>query len=169
VTAAQAAAATRAAPGPRAAAVLAVASLCACAGRTPAAAELRRPPLDCQTIRDETLRACVDGFRAVGRLDEADEVAFALHSACPYAGAVAWSGCSRGAFERFEGRSPAGRCGDEGDFVESSIQTSCMRPSAELPLAEWNRLVKQCFRWAELGSGAFRASCGARAAGRPRS
>jgi hypothetical protein len=132
----------------------------ACAGRTPGAAEPPPAPLDCASIRVETLRACVDGFRTgrEGVLEDGLELRFALEAACPYAGAVAWSGCNRGAFQRFEGRSAAGRCGDEGDFVESSILTSCLRRS-ELPLGEWNRLVRECFRWAELGSARFRASC----------
>src|SRR5690349_20738570 len=94
------------------------------------------PPLDCEAVRDRTIRACVEGYWAnVGEVDpDGLEFQFAILDACPYAGAVAWSGCYRGAFESFAGRSPLGRCGDEADYVESSILTSCMHPR-ELPRA----------------------------------
>jgi hypothetical protein len=130
----------------------------ACAAARPAPAA--EPALDCASVREATIRACVAGFRAdVQEIDEDSlEFLFAIQEACPYAGAIAWSGCHRGAFERFAGRSGAGRCADEADYLETSILTSCMR-RLELPALTWNALVKRCFGWAEIGSAAFRARC----------
>jgi hypothetical protein len=120
-------------------------------------------PEDCDTLRDETIMACVKGFEA--KVDVPDgrsmKFQFALHGVCPYAGAIAWSGCHRGALERFRGRNAAGACGDRADFIESAIETSCTRPSG-LPLDEWNHLVKECFEWAETGSKHYTMNCLAR-------
>jgi hypothetical protein len=129
------------------------------ARRTDAAAAA---PLDCAFVRDEAIRACVNGFHAKAeRIDERTlEFRFALHAACPYAGAVAWSGCHRGAFEKFAGRSAHGRCGDEADYIETAVLTSCMRPS-ELPVELWNSLVQRCFGWAAEGSTQYQARCDA--------
>ena len=82
---------------------------------------------------------------------------------CPYAGAVAWSGCHRGAFRRFQSRSSGGACGDRADYVESSIQTSCMRP-IDVPLARWNSVVRGCFERAAAGRELYASSCRARPA-----
>jgi hypothetical protein len=144
-------------------ALLAAATLAAaCASRRPAP-EVLDPPLDCAAARDGAVRACVEGFRAEVPVGEERpvELEFAVRGVCPYAGAVAWSGCRRGAFERFRGRSVLGRCGDEVDYVETSILTSCMR-RAELPLDVWNALVARCFAWAEAGTARLWAACDAR-------
>jgi hypothetical protein len=132
----------------------------ACAGPRPVPAPPAAP--DCAALRSTAVRACVDGFAAEARPPrEEDELAvrFALEAACPYAGAIAWSGCGRGAFERFEGRSALGRCGDLADYVESSILLSCMRRQEGLAVDAWNALVKRCFAWAGSGTGAMRALC----------
>jgi hypothetical protein len=131
----------------------------ACAGAPPA------PPRDaapgCVELRDRAVRTCVDGFRARTPFGEErpGDLRFALEAACPYAGAVAWSGCERGSFERFDGRSELGRCGDVADYVETAIELSCLHRHEERPLAEWNALVKRCFEWALAGSGGLRALC----------
>jgi hypothetical protein len=154
------------------AALAAALAVLACADRTAsvpaeATAAPRPPvdaaaPLDCAFVRDEAIRACVNGFHATSeRIDERTlEFRFALQAACPYAGAVAWSGCHRGAFQKFAGRSAHGRCGDEADYIETAVLTSCMRPS-ELPVELWNPLVQRCFGWAAEGSTQYKARCDA--------
>jgi len=139
----------------------------ACAGPRTVAPRAERPSPDCDVLRDDTVRACVAGFqRRSDRLEdpEAAELELAVAEVCPYAGAVAWSGCHRGAFRRFESRSELGACGDRGDYVEAAIQTSCMRPF-DMPQRRWNDLVRECFEWAEAGSDEYRSSCLARPVG----
>ena len=117
---------------------------------------------DCKTVRDETLRACVIGFSARAReVGEGDYLERVTHAVCPYAGAIAWSGCHRGAFGRFAARSAEGACGDRADFIKGSIETSCLHwtgPSLE----RFNDFVKECFDWAERGGEDYRRGCESR-------
>ena len=103
--------------------------------------------------------------RALAQLTEEQRETFLLYyvqelSVPEAAGAVAWSGCHRGAFQKFAGRSAGGRCGDEADYIETAVLTSCMRPS-ELPVELWNALVQRCFGWAAEGSTQYKARCDA--------
>ena len=137
----------------------AVALALACAGPRAGAPPAPRPPPDCDALRDETVRACVSGFEARrGEPVVEEELEVALGEVCPYAGAVAWSGCHRGAFRAFDSRGERGRCGDRAAYVESAIETSCMRP-IDLPLARWNDLVRRCFEWAEAGRDDSASTC----------
>ncbi len=134
----------------------------ACAGPRGGALSSPSMAIDCETLRDETVRACVLGFQVRREQprdgEDVTELEFALGGVCPYAGAIAWSGCHRGALERFRSHNALGACGDRGDYVEASIETSCMRPF-DLPLGQWNDLVRKCFQWAEVGGQDYTSSC----------
>jgi hypothetical protein len=120
---------------------------------------------DCQAVRDEALRACVDGFKErADELGDEGDLDVALYGVCPYAGAVAWTGCRRGAFETFKGHSEEGYCGDRADFIESSIETSCVR-HAPSPIEAMNVFLKSCFDWAVRGGENYRSEC--KSVGRP--
>src|SRR6266511_3928049 len=84
----------------------------ACAGPRAGAPSTPSPSVDCEILRDETVRACVWGFQARREVppddEDVTELEFALGGVCPYAGAIAWSGCHRGALERFRSRSALG-------------------------------------------------------------
>jgi hypothetical protein len=139
--------------------ITALALALGCAGPRAGAVRAPLPAPDCDGLRDETVRACVAGFQARRAVPEDDEeLELALGEVCPYAGAVAWSGCHRGAFRRFESRGGQGPCAEQAAYVESAIQTSCMRP-VDLPLSRWNELVRRCFDWAEAGRDDAAAAC----------
>jgi len=137
-------------------------SLLACAheGAPPKAGDVPVPePEACRTARDDTLRACVNGYLARAReLGQDGDLALALEEVCPYAGAIAVSGCHRGAFERFRGRSAGGACGDRADYIESSIEMSCMHFVGQ-PIERFNAFVAECFDWAERGGEEYRSRC----------
>lgn len=152
----------------RRAGLAAVALALACAGPRAAAPPAARPAPDCDALRDETVRACVAGVEARrGEPTVGEELEVALGEVCPYAGAVAWSGCHRGAFRAFDSRGERGRCDDRAAYVESAIETSCMRP-IDLPLGRWNDLVRRCFEWAEAGRDHSASACVASPAGQVR-
>jgi len=109
----------------------------------------------CEVLRDLAIRECVNGFIAVGGEDALE---MALHEVCPYAGALAWSGCRRGALEQFKGRSGRGSCDDLADYIESSIETSCVH-HAGTPLDRWSGFLKACFEWALRGGEDYRSGC----------
>ena len=147
--------------------IVALAASClalACAGPRAGAGAAAAPPPDCDALRQETLSACAAGFElGSGHPGASEDLELAADVVCPYAGAVAWSGCHRGAFRRFQSRSAGGACGDRADYVESSIQTSCMRP-IDVPLARWNSVVRGCFERAAASRELYASSCRARPA-----
>jgi hypothetical protein len=140
--------------------VLAAFLVAACVPAPSVEADAPRSPADCEALRDETVLVCVTGFRST--VDEPVEgsvrLEYAVRHACPYAGAVAWSGCHRDAYAKFAGRSAHGPCGDRADYIESAIFASCFRPIA-LPVAQWNALTRECVGWAEAGAEERRAAC----------
>jgi len=142
--------------------LLASLSLLACAheGAPPPAEAVPAPESRaCETVRDDTIRACVNGYAARARdAGEEGDLALALEEVCPYAGAIAFSGCHRGAFERFRGRNREGACGDGADYIESSIEMSCMHFVGR-PIERFNAFVEECFDWAERGGEAYRSRC----------
>lgn len=158
----------RSASGAPLARTVAVAASClalACAGPRAGAGASATPPTDCEAIREETLSACGAGFAlGSGQPGTSEDLELAADVVCAYAGAVAWSGCHRGAFRRFQSRSPDGACGDRADYVESSIETSCMRP-IDVPLARWSSVVRGCFERAAASRELYVSSCRARPAG----
>jgi len=79
---------------------------------------------------------------------------------CAFAGQVAETACEKGLMKNFT-KSPLGMCGNEGNFVEASIDVGCnvaarsiVNPGkpipgfSDQPLEKQNALVKACFGWA---------------------